>query len=97
MRKLTACKVYNSIKQSTRLIPASFGAAAMVPIISVVSHAEEVPGALPTIAITQDMLTPLVEGVVANIGVVLPVGLGLFAIMLGIRILPGLISRFVHM
>ena len=44
---------------------------------------------LPTIAITTDMLKPLVEGVVANIGVVLPVGLALFAIMLGIRIIHG--------
>ena len=52
---------------------------------------------LPTIAITEEMLKPLVEGVVANISVILPIGLGLFAIFLGIRIIPGLISRFVHM
>lgn len=51
---------------------------------------------LPTIAITTDMLKPLVEGVVANIGVVLPVGLGLFAIMLGIRIIPSMIKRFTN-
>lgn len=51
---------------------------------------------LPTIAITTDMLKPLVEGVVANIGVVLPVGLALFAIMLGIRIIPGLVKRFLN-
>lgn len=51
---------------------------------------------LPTVAITTDMLTPLVEGVVSNIGVILLVGLGLFAIMLGIRIIPGLITRFIR-
>ena len=51
---------------------------------------------LPTIAITEEMLTPLVEGVVANVGVILPIGLGLFAIFLGIRIIPGLISRFIR-
>lgn len=49
---------------------------------------------LPTIAITQDMLKPLVQGVVDNIAVVLPMGLGLFAIFLGIRIIPSLVSRF---
>ena len=49
---------------------------------------------MPNIAITEEMLTPLVEGVVANIGVVLPIGLGLFAIFLGIRLIPKLISRF---
>ena len=48
---------------------------------------------LPTIAITQDMLTPLVQGVVDNIAVVLPMGLGLFAIFLGIRVIPSLVSR----
>lgn len=52
---------------------------------------------LPTIAITTDMLKPIIDGIVANVGVVLPVGLALFSIGLGIRIIPGLISRFLHM
>lgn len=52
---------------------------------------------IPTVAITPEMMAPLGEGVVANIAVILPYGLGLFAIMLGIRVIPGLISRFVHM
>lgn len=66
----------------------------------VVAFANETGGAgssLPSFAITEAMLTPLVEGVMANIQVILPVGLGLFAIFLGIRIIPGLISRFVRM
>lgn len=54
-------------------------------------------GSLPNLVITTDMLSPLVEGVVANVQVILPVGLGLFAIFLGIRVIPGLISRFVRM
>lgn len=61
---------------------------------------EETGGAaasLPNLAITTDMLSPLVEGVMANVQVVLPVGLGLFAIFLGIRVIPGLVSRFVRM
>ena len=49
---------------------------------------------LPSVSIDTDMLKPLVEGVVANIGTVLPVGLGIFSIFLGIRIIPKLISRF---
>ena len=40
---------------------------------------------------------PLVQGVVDNISAILPVGLGLFAIFLGIRIIPGLLSRFARM
>lgn len=77
-----------------KAIPVSLGISTAVAL-AVPTFASD--SGLPTIAITQDMLTPLVEGVVANVGVVLPVGLGLFAIMLGIRILPGLISRFVHL
>ncbi len=49
---------------------------------------------LPTLSLTTDMLTPLVEGVIANLGVVLPVGLGLYSVFLGIRIIPNLINRF---
>ena len=49
---------------------------------------------LPTIAITEEMLEPLVQGVIANVSVVLPVGLALMAVFLGIRIIPGLVSRF---
>lgn len=44
--------------------------------------------------ITADMLKPLVDGVTANVGVILPVGLGLMAIFLGIKFIPRLIHMF---
>ena len=62
-----------------------------------VDEGSSAAGSLPNLVITTDMLSPLVEGVVANVQVILPVGLGLFAIFLGIRVIPGLISRFVRM
>ena len=49
---------------------------------------------IPSISITTEMLTPLVEGVVSNIQVILPVGIGLMALMLGIKVIPRLIKRF---
>ncbi|MCI9194952.1 MAG: hypothetical protein HFF14_05210 [Angelakisella sp.] len=49
---------------------------------------------LPKINITTEMLQPLVEGIVANVNVVLPVGLGIMSLMIGIRIIPALIRRF---
>ena len=52
---------------------------------------------LPTLSITEEMLEPLIQGVIANVTVILPIGLGLMAIFLGIRIIPGLISRFTRM
>ena len=45
---------------------------------------------LPTIAITEEMLEPLVQGVIANVSVVLPVGLALMAVFFGIRVISGL-------
>ena len=42
---------------------------------------------LPTIAITEEMLEPLV----------LPIGLSLMTLFLGIRIIPGLLSRFMRL
>ena len=52
---------------------------------------------LPTLSITEEILEPLIQGVIANVTVILPIGLGLMAIFLGIRIIPGLISRFTRM
>ena len=52
---------------------------------------------LPTLSITEEMLEPLIQGVIDNVTVILPIGLGLMAIFLGIRIIPGLISRFTRM
>ena len=80
------------------LFPALVGAVPVASsVVAFAADAGSSGSSLPSIAITTDMLTPLVEGVVANIQVILPVGLGLFAIFLGIRIIPGLISRFVRM
>lgn len=54
------------------------------------------PTELPSIAITTEMLTPLVDSVVANVGVILPVGIGLFGMFLGIKLIPMLFSKFTH-
>lgn len=87
------------MKAKVLLFPALAGTVAAGS--SVVAFATETGGgtasSLPSFSITTEMLTPLVEGVLANIQVILPVGLGLFAIFLGIRIIPGLVSRFVRM
>lgn len=45
-------------------------------------------------AITPEMLSPLTEGITANVGVILPACIGIFSIFLGIRLIPALINRF---
>jgi len=71
-------------------------ASAMAAGTSVVAFAAEdsTELTLPKINITTQMLQPLVEGIVANVNVVLPVGIGIMGLMLGIRIIPSLLRRF---
>lgn len=91
IEKLKASKVF--------LMPAL--ASVMAAGSPVVAFASETGGggggSLPSFSITEEMLSPLIDGVMANIQVILPIGLGLFAVFLGIRIIPGLISRFIRM
>lgn len=51
---------------------------------------------LPTIAITQDMLKPIAEGITSNVGVILPICIAVFAVMIGVKLIPKLVSKFVH-
>ena len=87
------------MKSKALLFPALAGAmTAGSTVVAFATGADTgAAGGLPSFSITTEMLTPLVEGVMANIQVILPVGLGLFAIFLGIRIIPGLVSRFIRM
>jgi hypothetical protein len=44
--------------------------------------------------VTAEMLEPVLEGVKANLGVIIPVGIGLFAIIFGIGFIPKLFNMF---
>lgn len=50
--------------------------------------------ALESVAVTSEMLKPLVDGVTGNIAVILPVGITIFAILLGISLIPKIIHKF---
>lgn len=81
-------KIFNSFK--TRAI--MLGTPAALALGTVTAFAIDEP--LPTIAITQAMLKPLVDGVISNLGVILPIGIGLFSIMLGIKLIPRALGWF---
>ena len=72
-------------KRSTGLLIATLTMAMM----SVAASASTSPG------LTTEMLEPLLDGVIANVGVVMPVALGIFAVMIGIFIIVPLIRRFI--
>ena len=48
----------------------------------------------PSVAITAEMLSPITDAVTANIGVILPVGIAIFGILIGVALVPKLIKRF---
>lgn len=50
---------------------------------------------LPTIAITQDMLKPIVDSVVSNIGVILIPCIVVFGILLGVKLVPKFFKMFI--
>lgn len=99
MKNLIPSKV-KAVMQSVKVkaAPIACGVVGTTAVAAVSCFAAEGdPSTLPTFTITQDMLSPLVTGITSNIGVILPVGLAIFAIILGIRLIPGMISSFVRM
>lgn len=54
------------------------------------------PVSIPSVAITEDMLQPLVDGIMANINVVLPFGIIIFGLMLGVRMIPKVAKMFIN-
>ena len=49
--------------------------------------------AVPVVIKPEDM-APIVDGITANLSVLLPVVIGVAAVLIGIRIVPRLLSRF---
>ena len=49
---------------------------------------------MANLVITSEMLAPITEAVTNNLGLLLPVGIGLMSIMIGVRLIPRIIYRF---
>ena len=91
------CSLKDKVNLKIMAAPAVGAAIAASSTVTAFAADETGGYTFPTITITKEMLTPLVEGIVAIISSILPVGLGIFAVFLGIRIIPSLISRFARM
>jgi hypothetical protein len=44
--------------------------------------------------VTAEMLEPITDAVTSNLGVLLPVGIGIMAIMVGVALIPRIIWKF---
>ena len=58
------------------------------------SDAGDVTVGLESVAISTEMLKPVVDGVAANLAVIIPIGIALFAILLGVTLIPKVIKKF---
>jgi len=47
-----------------------------------------------TVVITETMLEPVVDSITGNLGVLLPVGLTILAVMIGVALIPRIIWKF---
>ena len=44
--------------------------------------------------VTTEMLSPVLDSISANVAVIVPVGIGIFAIVLGVRFIPRIFKMF---
>ncbi len=75
--------------------------AAVAPLaMSAIAFAEATPAtpsgsdALNSVVITSDMLSPIVDATASNVSVILPVGIILFGIILGITLVIKILKKF---
>lgn len=66
-------------------VPAVAGLATVVPAFAVGES---------SVAITSEMLSPITDAVIANIGVILPIGIAIFGILIGVSLIPTLVKKF---
>ena len=51
-------------------------------------------GAATTVAITQEMLAPITDTLTSNLNVLLPVGISIMGIMIGVSLIPRIVYKF---
>lgn len=76
-----------------KLLPVLCG---VTPIVALMGPAYAAsPDGDAGVAITTDMLAPILDSIKANIGVILPVGIAIFGILLGIGLIPKIFRKFI--
>ena len=54
------------------------------------------PMAVTTVAITTEQLEPIVDTIVAHVGVILPIGIAIMGILISIGLVPRILGKFTH-
>ena len=84
--------IKDTIKNKALKISAAVGTVATSALACVTCFAEDTT----SVAVTSSMLQPIVTAVTENIAVILPVGITIFGIFIGLKLVPRIISKFTH-
>ena len=73
-------------------VPAVLGGSAAVGSLALTTFASGSGGGIQvTTAVTTEMISPLVDLVIANIAAIMPAGIAIFGVMFGVRLVPRII------
>lgn len=84
------------LKRKAAVFMAVIAVATMTALPALAAEGDTVTGgsALESVIVTEEMLTPIVDAVSSNVRVILPVGVTIFGILLGIFLIPKLFQKF---
>lgn len=83
-------KMFGRLKRFSKRIVTSFMVAALVVCMCVPAFAAEPSG----VAITSEMLTPIIDAITGNVAVIMPIGIAIFGLMIGLGLIPKIIGKF---
>lgn len=86
------CKQRIMVSAGAAILPVALSLPASAS--SSTPDAGDVTVGLESVAISTEMLKPVVDGVAANLAVIIPIGIALFAILLGVTLIPKVIEKF---
>lgn len=84
-------KIFKAVKKHAKKFAGAVSASITMAVVMLSTFAAD---GSEFVAIQSSDLDPILEGAKANIGVIIPVGIGLFAMLLGIGFLPTIIKKF---
>ena len=86
------CKQRIMVSAGAAILPVALSLPASAS--SSTPDAGDVTVGLESVAISTEMLKLVVEGVADNLAVIIPIGIALFAILLGVTLIPKVIKKF---
>ncbi len=89
---VAGCKQRIMVSAGAAILPVALSLPASAS--SSTPDAGDVTVGLESVAISTEMLKPVVDGVAANLAVIIPIGIALFAILLGVTLIPKVIKKF---